>query len=331
MSKTINISRRPRTVSIIFLGILFSLLLGNTIFAKNYEFVEKKVFAVEPEIELEINYFGGNLEIVSHDVDRVVIRIVKRIDAVSMDEARYLAENIVLKASQTRTSLVINTNFLKKIKTSSSLWGKLVGSASSDPYGSVDFFVLVPRRCNLKITNNTGNVSVRDLLGSVLVYSSAAEIELNSIEGDITISNAGGTTKGELLFGDVIVNQPMGSLDLRYIEGDIKIRSNSATINIAQEKGSLDLTTITGDVSIQSNVYTGRDCFVTTESGNINLKLPSSLSGTLQISSELGNIKTEMPIIIESISRDKLVGQLGVGGVKIELKSTTGDVTVAEF
>lgn len=312
---------------------LMLILLGLAVSAqgKNYEFVEKKVFAVRPDVKLEINYFGGNLELSSHDIDRVVLRVIKRIDAVSMDEARYLAENVIVKAEQTRSSLIINTNFLRKIKKSNSLWGKLIGSSSNDPYGSVDFIVLVPRHCAVKISNNTGNVKIRDLSGSVEIRSSASDIELNSIDGNITINNAGGRTFGEMLFGEIVVDQPMGSIDLRYVEGDIRIKSSSASVNIVQEKGSLDLTTTTGDIVIKSHVYTGRDCFVTTESGDITLSLPRSLSGTLQIKSDLGNIKTQMPITIQSVSKERLIGNLGAGGVRITLSSTTGDVTVAEF
>ena len=313
------------------LALLILTGLSASVSAKNYEFVDKKVFAVEPEVELEINYFGGNIEVSSHDVNRVVLRVIKRIDAVSMDEARYLAENVVVKAEQTRSSLVINTNFLKKIKKSNSLWGKLVGSSTADPYGSVDFIVLVPRQCGVKISNNMGNVKIRDLSGSVEVRSSASDIELNSIDGNIIINNAGGRTQGEMLFGEIVVDQPMGSIDLKYVEGDIRIKSSSASVNIVQERGSLDLSTTTGDVVIKSHVYTGRDCFVTTESGDISLSLPRSLSGTLQVKSDLGNIKTQMPITIESVSKESLVGNLGAGGVRITLSSNTGDVTVAEF
>ena len=78
-------------------------------------------------------------------------------------------------------------------------------------------------------------------------------------------------------------------------------------------------------------MYTGRDCFVTTGSGDIKLLVPGYLSGDLEIMSELGNIETQMPIKIKSVDRDRLVGELGDGGVRIFLTSTTGDVTVAEF
>ncbi len=304
---------------------------STTATAKQYTFETKKVFAVGDRAELEINYFSGDIRIRSHEVDRIVIKITKTIDAVGMDEARHVADNMLVKTDQSRSSLIVNTSFLKKIKRGSSLWEKLLGTGDSDPYGTVDFEILVPSNCDIKVSNNTGNVKIDDLSGSVTVQSTASDIYLGSIEGDVTVDNAAGITRGELLFGTVTVDQPMGSIDLLWIEGDIRIKSSSATVNVRQERGSLDLTSTTGSVTIQTNVYTGRDCFVSTGSGDIKLLVPSSMSGNLEIMSDLGNIETRMPIRIKSVSKDKLVGELGDGGVKISLTSTTGDVTVAEF
>ena len=326
-----KISRSIVTLGQVALACSFLSLLVGQVGAKEYEFEEKRVFAVEPKATLEINYFGGNLTLASHESDRIVLKVIKRIDAVSMDEARYISDNVVIKADQTRESLIINTSFLQKVKKSNSLWGKLVGSASGDPYGSVDFEILVPRECSVSISNNLGNIKMTDLVGTVTIRSSASDIDLNSIEGNVTINNAGGRTTGNMIFGEVVIDQPMGSINLEYIEGDIRLKSNSASVNIVQERGSLDLSTTTGDVKIKSHVYTGRDCFVTTESGNINLSLPQSLSGTLELKSDLGNIKTQMPVVIESVSKERLIGNLGAGGVRITLSSNTGDVTVAEF
>lgn len=59
--------------------------------------------------------------------------------------------------------------------------------------------------------------------------------------------------------------------------------------------------------------------------------VPQTSSGTLQIASDMGNIKTEIPVSIKSMSKNKLVGEFGTGGVKVTLTSTTGDVTVAQF
>ena len=299
--------------------------------AKQYTFEKQKIFAVGDEVELEINYFTGNIEVTTHDVDRVVVKIVKRVDAVGMDEARHIADNLLIKSDQSRSKITINAAYLKKIKQGSSLWEKLLGTGGDDPYGTVDFHVMVPERCAISIGNNTGDVNISNIVGAVSVESSSSTVNLNAIEGPVTVNNSAGETHGELLFGPVTINQPMGSIDLMWIEGDIRIKSSAAAIKIRQENGSIDLTTTTGNVDIQTNMYTGRDCFVSTGSGDINFRVPGSTSSTLEIMSELGNIETQMPIKIKSVARDRLVGELGDGGVKISLTSSTGDVTIAEF
>ena len=133
------------------------------------------------------------------------------------------------------------------------------------------------------------------------------------------------------MVGPVMIRQPMGKIDLEWVEGDIRIKSSTARIKIRQERGALDLTTTTGSVEVQTNLDCIRDSFVETESGNIHLMIPETSSGQLKIASDMGNIKTEIPISVKSMSKNKLVGEFGTGGVKINLISTTGDVTVAQF
>lgn len=320
-----------RITRIAILIIAFCLGSGPTAGAKDFAFESQKVFAVGEKAELELNYFEGNLQITSHDVNRIVIKATRRVSAVGMDEARELAENIVLKTDQAREKLAVNTSFLQKIERNSSLWNKLFGGDSEKPYGTIDFDILVPENCSINLSNNTGSISVSNLRSSVRIRSSASDIHLSGIEGPVTIDNASGKTTGEMLFGPVTLYQPLGEIALEWIEGDIRIKSASAKIDIRQEKGSIDLVNTTGPIKIQTNLFSSQDNFVTTESGNVELMVPVTASGQLAIASDLGNIKTDMPIKIKSVTRKQLVGEFGDGGVTFHVNSTTGDVSVAQF
>jgi len=59
--------------------------------------------------------------------------------------------------------------------------------------------------------------------------------------------------------------------------------------------------------------------------------VPQSASGTLDIRSQAGNIRTDVPVTISAMSKRQLRGAFGSGGVKISLVSTSGDVTVEQF
>jgi DUF4097 and DUF4098 domain-containing protein YvlB len=169
------------------------------------------------------------------------------------------------------------------------------------------------------------------VVGDVAIRSSAADITLLSIEGGIEIESSSGTTTGELLFGPVTVRQAQGKIDLRYIEGDVRIKSSTADISLIQDRGSLDLTTATGNATVQTNLDGARDSFVETESGNISLTIPETSSGNLRIQSQTGDIRTDIPISIKSMTRRQVEGRFGAGGITVNLVSISGDVTVAQF
>ncbi len=177
----------------------------------------------------------------------------------------------------------------------------------------------------------SGNITVQQIKGSVTIKSTGSEINLASIEGPIDLGNSSGKTEGQLLFGPIILKQESGTIDLQFVEGDIRIKSSSADIVLKQEKGSLDITTYTGSIDIQTALQSDKDYFVSTASGNINLKIPQQSSGHLQITSQAGDIKSDVPVVVDAWSKRELVGSFGSGGVKISLSSTTGDVTVAQF
>jgi DUF4097 and DUF4098 domain-containing protein YvlB len=82
---------------------------------------------------------------------------------------------------------------------------------------------------------------------------------------------------------------------------------------------------------VQTALASEHDYFVESASGDINLRIPQLSSGHLQITSQAGDIKSEIPVVVDAMSKRELVGTFGSGGVRISLSSTTGNVTVAQF
>ena len=91
------------------------------------------------------------------------------------------------------------------------------------------------------------------------------------------------------------------------------------------------MTSLTGDVYIRTELDSPRDYFVHSSSGNIRFSIPEMSSGQLHIESDAGDIQTDVPISIESVSNYKVVGEFGRGGPSINISSSTGDVYVALY
>jgi DUF4097 and DUF4098 domain-containing protein YvlB len=299
--------------------------------AKDFWFDFQRIVETGPDAELELHYIDGDLEIIGTDEDRIVIDARKRVEAVGMDDAQWVADHIEIKVEEHENRVDVATNYLRMRDRDASFWSKLLGKGGSDPFGEVNWVIHVPIGCKITVVNTSGRMNIHNIRGDLNIRTSSSELTLNSIEGEMEIENSYGKTTGELLFGPVTVRQAQGKIDLEFVEGDIRIKSSSADITVRQDRGAIDLTTSAGNVDIQTALDSSRDFFVSTESGNINLTIPETSSGDIRIESETGDIHTDIPIAIKSMTRKQVEGTFGLGGVNVHLTSISGDVTVAQF
>ncbi|MCD6249526.1 MAG: DUF4097 family beta strand repeat protein [candidate division Zixibacteria bacterium] len=317
--------------------------------ADDFRFEYQRVIKTGPEAVLNLEFVHGDVTILSSEQEKIIIDATKQLSAVNGDEAQMVADHIEIKVEHDGNRVDVTTNYLRMHNRSQSFWSKLLGRGGEDSFGDVNWTIQVPHGCKISIVNSSGAINVDNIIGSVAIRGSAIDVKLTNIEGDVAVEcskgkleltgiegsvnveNSSGTTVGELLFGDVTVRQAQGKVDLKFIEGDIKVKSTSASISIRQDRGSLDLSTSTGRVDIYTGLDSPRDYYVSTESGDIKLSIPETSSGNLRIESQTGDIKTEMPIAIKSMTRKQVEGSFGSGGVKINLTSISGDVTVAQF
>lgn len=322
--------RSKSPIYFIVVGLLAA-LVPLEISAKDFYYDYQRIVPTGYEAELEIEYISGDLTVTTYDGDQVIIDARKRVNAVNMDEAALVADHIEIKIEHKKKKVRVTTNYLRMRNRSQSFWSKVLGTGGENSYGEVNWNIQVPVGCQVVIVNTSGTINISNLIGDVDISTSAGEINMTSIEGRINIDNSSGTTSGELLFGPVTVAQAQGIIDLQFVEGDIKIKSSTARINIRQDRGSIDLVTSAGSVDIQTTLSSDREYFVETESGDISLSIPETSSGDIRIESQAGEIKTEIPIAIKSMTRKQVEGSFGFGGVKINLTSISGDVTVAQF
>ena len=316
----------------------FVLLAGLILFvapsrtwAKDFWFDFQRIVETGPQAELELHYVDGDLEIVGTDEGKIIIDARKRVDAISLDDAQWVADHIEIKVEEHKNRVDVSANYLRMRDRDASFWSKMLGKGGRDPFGEVNWTIQVPVGCQITVVNTSGKMNIHNIKGHLDIRTSSSELALNSIEGEMEIENSYGKTEGELLFGPITVRQAQGKIDLQFVEGDIRIKSSAADIAIRQDRGAIDLTTSAGNVDIQTTLDSSRDYFVSTESGNINLTIPETSSGDIRIESETGDIRTDIPIAIKSMTRKQVEGTFGLGGVKVQLTSISGDVTVAQF
>lgn len=336
-----------RTVGISCLvSILFWLAHSPVAAEAWFEF--EKSLEVQAAVELDLTLTAGDVYITRGSGNRLIIEGVKRVWGRDFTEAKRVADLIEIDVRQGGNQVVITTNYLPLSPGDRSLLGKKFENGAAH-YGNVDYRITAPAFAKItihadaaqieltsidgdvSIENGHGRIKVESLFGSLKIRQTSGDIELANIEGVIDVETKSGGTRGEFLIGEVTLNQAEGEVDLKWVEGDIRIKSVSATIQIRQLRGAIDLENKDGDVYIQTDLNSPRDFFVRTGSGAIRFSVPEKSAGTLKIETKSGVISTEIPISVEAMTANQLKGVFGRGGTQIELRSTSGDVTLAAF
>jgi DUF4097 and DUF4098 domain-containing protein YvlB len=93
----------------------------------------------------------------------------------------------------------------------------------------------------------------------------------------------------------------------------------------------VDIETLSGDVNIHTELASMKEFLVATTTGQITLFVPETSSGSFDIASGSGEITAKIPLEIRKVSRGRLQGSYGEGGVNVTLQSYSGDVYIANF
>lgn len=171
---------------------------------------------------------------------------------------------------------------------------------------------------SLRVDTNSGGVSltrltvkkditVEDEFGSLdLNQAYAASYDLNTNSGEISIDGAKGKLTANTEFGGIeITNAESVTLD---------IRTNSGTI--------------TFDGSLGAGPH-----MVRSEFGAVDLILPADIQLNVDLSTEFGKIRSDMPIAVmvtetSDSNADQIVGSINGGGDQLTVETNNGSVTI---
>ena len=176
------------------------------------------------------------------------------------------------------------------------------------------------------------------LSASVQLESSNGKIKMTQfdIKQDLTINNS---------FGDIqLTNVTAGSYDLNGSNGDLTIDGVSGRLKAHTQFGDidilnassviLDLDTNNGSIHFNGSLGEGPHT-VKSEFGSVDLTLPSDAKLNVDLSTEFGKIKSDLPVTLTvtetsgSISNhDQIVGTINGGGDQLTVDTNNGSVTI---
>jgi DUF4097 and DUF4098 domain-containing protein YvlB len=319
-------------------------------------------FALAPNSRILINNANGDVEVNSAIQSQATARLIRRIRASGVEEARRVAKNISLQIAPNGVGYQIN-----------------VTSAGVQQDFGVSIVVTLPQNlpAGVEINNALGVVKLAGLqgvhvirgceraeitrnAGGVTVENPRGAVELSEIQGPVSLTNTRQAVNLRAINGPITLDVKGGSVSLGHSSGPLQLQATDAQIEITEVGGEapatarvvdieqarnsrIKLREIKGAVAIKAErsrveaEAVAGDFKVTSSSDRVRV---NRINGVLWIKSENGAVEAEDvrgPATIEA-TRDVTVrnfrGPLSVvsreGGIDLETSEKLGgDLSVA--
>ena len=223
---------------------------------------------------------------------------------------------------------------------------RVSGSEGVDAYA--DIVVRVPKGAEVGVWLGVGQVTLRNVDGTIAVDVSAADVTASGMRGRLSMDTGSGDVRVTDAEGSVTVDAGSGSFTLENIRGDellvdggsgdvtgrgVRVRKavfdlGSGDTRLADVSAD-DLVVDTGsgnvDLALTSTV---RTMMLDTGSGDVTLRVPPSFGATLEMDTGSGDLDVELPMTVTRRSRTSLIGTIGDGKGRVRVDTGSGDVRI---
>jgi len=315
--------------------------------------IETKSVPISGVETLETRLGAADITVVTKDVTEAEFIIKKTYRASETEYGEKLLAETQVKIERQGSRLVVEREEKSRFRVDTEIKG----------FVSIDITVTLPAGIGLDVLTGSGDLEVDDRTGPVKVRSGSGDLQISSAGGGLEVKTGSGDARfnsatGRVYFysgsgdlfaseingsleattgsGELAIEKVTGSLDFSSGSGDISVESSSGVLCATTGSGDLDFGGHTGNAEISTSsgsIYFG----TSSEDGKVSLKTSSgevyvTLYGVdsmeLEVSTMSGTITSKVPIIVKEASRRRLIGQVGAGGLKLGIATTSGDVGI---
>ena len=212
---------------------------------------------------------------------------------------------------------------------------------------SIAYTIQVPRDTEVSATVASGAQTIRGVRGPVKVQAASGTIRVEKIERDVQLTTASGSVSATDIGNDVRVSSASGSVNVSNTKGDVRVNALSGVIRVSNPGGRIEADTASGEVEIQSaandvkaHAVSGRVSVhgnpaansyweLKTVSGTVQLGVPASANLHLSAEAASGEIRTDIPIVIEEQGKHSLRAHMGSGGGRVDVHTVSGEIRVS--
>jgi len=190
--------------------------------------------------------------------------------------------------------------------------GSLVQVEASFGGKTVEYVLSVPADMPLEIDVVQGEV---DIAGT------RAGMQIQSVNGAITVRGGGGTIDLGSVQGSITLTDARGDVHAESVNGRIQLRGI--------DSGRVTAETVNGAVSYEGSIRNDGWYRFSTHNGPIDLTIPTGASATFTASTFNGTLETGFPVTLQEAKEGKEFSfTLGSGGARIDLESFNGTMSI---
>jgi DUF4097 and DUF4098 domain-containing protein YvlB len=212
---------------------------------------------------------------------------------------------------------------------------------------SISYTIQVPHDTEVSTTLASGAQTIRGVRGPVKAQAASGSIRVEKIERDAQLSTASGSISATDIGSEVRVKSASGSVTVTNIRGDVIVDAFAGVIRVSRPGGRIEADTASGEVeidgaasdvkahaasgrvSVQGNPGANSYWELKTISGTVQLGVPASANLHLSAEATSGEIRTDIPIVIEEQSKQSLRAHMGNGGGRVDIHTVSGEIHVS--
>jgi DUF4097 and DUF4098 domain-containing protein YvlB len=211
---------------------------------------------------------------------------------------------------------------------------------------SIAYAIEVPRDAEVNSASVSGSQSIRNVRGPVQAASVSGtvrgqdigrEVRLSSTSGTVGAENCGDDVRASSVSGSVTVTNAKGDVLAHSVSGNVEVNNPGGRVDANSSSGSVEVRDANGDVkahatagrvTVQGNPSGNSYWDLKTVSGSVDIAVPSNASFHLSAGAVTGQIRAQVPIMIEEQGKHSLRAHMGDGGGRVEIHTVSGAIEV---
>lgn len=300
------------------------LLAASPLFA----FVERKIERVFPVTEgafLKIVTASGAVTVKEAAGSNVIeVTVIQTADVETekqMDELLNVVDTDILRTAGNAVS--IHTNIRRPVTWTWKSWSPV----------TLIYEIKVPKRCDVDIYTDDGQITVGALSGRMVLESARSGIFTEAVDGSIAARTRSGQVAITACSGELRVATDTGGIVVGRTYGPTTLTSNGGFIEVQRAGGGLTVRGNGSDAQVGFIAPIKAPADIALSGGSLMLKMETDLVCTLDVRSSIfGKVSVMGDLVMAvrggGVGKSNLRADLNGGGVLIVAKANGGSVQV---